>query len=192
MNSSTFDRFDTRKTLADDPILHLAKLSWEVMGIVNARHVAPPVRIFMSLNAASTAWHLHEWIWKRATPAGQEELLRIVNATGGWKEYVVGIQKSSGAIAICRQIATAAKHVTVHHDRDDIYFEVMHDDKQEDHATEITICYEGKRCSDVQVYRDALEDWSRIYAALEFDQSAFLSEKIDNAFGCQDQQRVER
>lgn len=165
MAGSKKEIFDYRKTLSDDPVLHLSKLGWEIAQIRDAKSVLPAERTFMSINAALTAWHIHEWLWKATTDEGRQELLRLSRAQGtGLKAFVLGVQRSCEAIAICRQFATAQKHFGVEHNREDVYYQMYtRADGPVEGSASMTIYAGGKAFDDVDIYTTALIAWARLY-----------------------------
>jgi len=177
------DIADIRKTLAEEPVLPLSKLSWEVAEIYRCKYATPAERIFMSLNAASTAWHIHEWIWKTTDEAGRRELSRVTGAAGeGFRHFVIAVQKWSGAIGICRQLATAHKHFAINHDRPDVYYEVHHDPMLEEHGTSVTICSNGQSHQDFDVYMAALVSWGKMYVHLGYPSAEAVLQSAPDYF----------
>jgi hypothetical protein len=93
----------------------LLKLEWEIEGLKNAPTDLPDEFTYRAFNGFVTAWHLADWVWKGMTEQ-QRKTLRLewkcpkMNAEG---QFAAELQKKSRALAICRQIATASKHVEV-------------------------------------------------------------------------------
>lgn len=184
MAASTRDEVvDFSKTLVgDDAVGMLGKLVWEIRQIHEYAEGEPIVRGYLSYNAAATAWHTHEWIWKLCPAAMRDQLLDNVNAPSrDFKGYVIGLQRTNGAFAICRQIATAGKHVTVDYNRDDISGEIHHD--RETGATTVQFRWDGKSVSDTDVYLEVLGAWIRIYVVLGFKQAKVVELAARELFG---------
>ncbi|KGR44472.1 MULTISPECIES: hypothetical protein [Xanthomonas] len=160
---------DVRKLLCADPVLMLAKLATETVDIIQRRTDEVPLRIFQSMNAASTAWHLHQWIWELASDEDRRTLAR---AFGASKENAVSFgeacRKHSIAITICRQIATATKHVRLEHDRDDIYAEAITSDDASEPMKVLYYC-DGVAYEDWEVFQTALDFWADVYVQLGFE-----------------------
>jgi len=170
--------FDFTKTLVgDDAVGMLSKLLWEMQQIFEYKGDESAIRAFMSYNAASTAWHIHEWLWKLCPDDQRSNLLEVVNAkTQDFDGYVRGLQLSNGAIAICRQIATAGKHVGVKYNRDDIAGEIHHD--AETGATAVKFKWNDRVVDDLAVYAEALHVWMRIYVGLGFKEAEKLASVV--------------
>jgi hypothetical protein len=160
-------KFDARKTLVgDDAVGLMAKLLWEIEQIHKQKDEPMLVQMFLSFNAASTAWHLHEWLWKLSNADQQKLLLEAVHAKSpDFQGFKRGLQNESPAMAICRQIATAGKHMLVDHDRPDIYAEVF--EKGGDYPDgAIFLVYNEERNRDIDVYAAALTLWLKVYRDL--------------------------
>ena len=182
MANNSDDAIDFSKTLlGKDPIGPLSKLLWECQSIHTAGDINPLVRMFMSLNAASTAWHLAEWTWKRCPPGQQVALIAAVKASKeSWPEYANAIRKSNIDIAICRQLATAGKHVTVSHDEmKNLSVQIEHND--ETNETLIWICLDDQRIPDIDVYARALRWWIELYIHIGFPEAQRLAEAFDQS-----------
>jgi hypothetical protein len=92
-------------------------------------------------------------------------LLEAVNApSADYDGYVLGLQRSNGAMAICRQIATAGKHVAVRHNRADIAGQIGHD--PDAGTTFVRFTWNGKVVDDMAVYLEALKIWMHLYRGL--------------------------
>lgn len=175
--------FDFSKTLVgDDAVGMLSKLVWEIRQIHEYAGGEPIVRGFLSYNAAATAWHTHEWIWKLCPEAMRDTLLDQVNAPSrDERGYRLGLQATNGAFAICRQIATAGKHVGVAYNRDDISGEIHHN--RESGETFVQFRWDGKVVRDTDVYVEVLGAWIRIYVALGFKQAELMNLAARELFG---------
>jgi hypothetical protein len=160
--------FDVRKTLVgDDAVGLLAKLHWEIEQLEARKGEEMLVRMFMSFNAASTAWHLHEWIWKLSNEAQRGLLLDAVDAeTRDWQGFVLGLQRKSPAMAICRQLANAGKHMTLKHGREDIYAELIAEGDHDYPEGAVLLLVNGERHRDIDVYAAALKLWLKVYRDL--------------------------
>lgn len=176
--------FDPNKTLSDDPVLLLGTLAWEVNSIYKAKYATPGERIALSFHAASTAWHLHEWIWKAADQDKRQQLRELTSCRNmSFSDFAVSVQRWAPSIGICRQIATAYKHFTIRHDRPDVRLEVHHDPKREEHAYWLMILGGGKKRVDVDVYLEALKAWSRLYVALGYESAKEIGETVVRQYG---------
>lgn len=168
---------DFSKTLiGDDCVGMLAKLLWEIREICtfdqNHGH-EPVVRTFMSYNAASTAWHLHEWFLKILPEERWPELFAIVGATSK-KDYGVAVQRAHGTMAICRQLANAGKHVAIAHNREDVRGEVHYAELNGRIHPAVVLHWEGKSYLDYEVYVAALRWWITIYVRLGYQHAQDL------------------
>ena len=98
----------------------LRKLEWEIEGLRKAPN-HPDEMAFRAFNGFVTAWHLSDWVWKSMTE-GQREALRTDWAVANMKDdgsFRGELRKQSRVIALCREIATASKHVEVTHGADE-------------------------------------------------------------------------
>lgn len=178
--------FDFAKTLVgDDAVGMLAKLLWETSEIATFHlkdHMSPLVRTFMSYNAASTAWHIHEWLLKTLPEDRHAELFALVKARS-IQDYSVAVQRANGTMAICRQLAIAGKHVSVAHNREDIKSEIHYADvRGRTHAT-VILHWEGKTYPDYEVYAAALKWWCGIYVALGYRHAEDLAAALAKMSG---------
>lgn len=92
----------------------LRKLEWEVAGLRATDPNDLDELAFRAFNAAVTAWHMGDWVWADMTE-DQRNGLRT-----DWKhrlsnlgEFRSRAREISRAIGLCREIATASKHVEV-------------------------------------------------------------------------------
>lgn len=155
---------DERKLFTTDPILQLSKLSWLIVEMYQRRHLGPAPRTYLAIDAASTAWHLHEWLWNNASEDQQKMLSKATGSAANTLDaFRTGVQRWNWAIGACRQLAIAHKHVKVGYNRDDVYFEAMYDDEEEDHPCTVYIHVNGDRHIDVLVFEVALAAWSGLY-----------------------------
>ncbi|MHA6204922.1 hypothetical protein ACXU4B_10895 [Dyella soli] len=161
---------DFGKTLVGDDVVGLlAKLLWEMREIHDRADAEPIVRCFLSYNAAATAWHLHEWLWRLCPEDKQAMLLDAVDAdTRDLRGFAHGVQRVNGAIAICRQLATAGKHVAVRHHRGDVRVQVHYDPDREGAKAKVVIHWEGKQYEDFIVYLGALKWWVELYVKIGY------------------------
>ncbi len=101
----------------------LKKLEWEQHGLKAASEQEPKELFYRAFNAAVTAWHLAEWVWRDMTRDQRQQLetdwdkpLNVNDDNGGaFRHELIQINRE---IAICREIATASKHVEVSRNRD--------------------------------------------------------------------------
>ena len=106
----------------------LEKLEWEQCGLKAASEQKPtdPTELyFRAFNTAMTAWHLADWVWSDMTPAQRQQLetdwkvrLQVDSNDGG--AFRGELRKVNRELAICREIATASKHVEITNSRDEI------------------------------------------------------------------------
>lgn len=96
----------------------LRKLEWEQRGLKVASAQEPTELYFRAFNAAVTAWHLADWVWMDMTKAQRQQLetdwgteLNVGDDKGG--NFRRELRQRNREIAICREIATASKHVEV-------------------------------------------------------------------------------
>lgn len=93
----------------------LAKLQWEVDELAETRAVDIHLIAYRSINCAMTAWHMCDWLFAECerTPSVREAPTNIahrkISSLGDMQAWA----REERSIAICRQIATAAKHVEV-------------------------------------------------------------------------------
>ena len=105
----------------------LEKLEWEQNELKAAFEQEPkdPTKLYYrAFNAAVTAWHLADWVWKDMTPDQRQQLETDWKTKLGIDDDGVGnfrraLRLKSREIAICREIATASKHVESTQGRDE-------------------------------------------------------------------------
>lgn len=173
---------DFSKTLlGNDPVGPLSKLLWECMSIHAVGSVDPLIRMYMSQNAASTAWHLTDWSWKLCPLDKRGALVAAVEATSeSWNDYAVAVRRKNEDLAICRQLATAGKHVTVSRDEmKNLSVEVETVDDTGDVL--IWICLDDQRIPDFDVYARALGWWIDLYVHVGFPEAEKLREILNRA-----------
>jgi len=108
----------------------LEKLRWERDELVDASRQAPDRLCYCAFNASVTAWHLADWVWRDLTLRQRQvlekksgESLDTENERGGaFRHY---LKTNSRALAICRELATASKHVEVTQGADETIDAVM-------------------------------------------------------------------
>jgi hypothetical protein len=166
----------SRTLVGDDPVGMLSKLSWEIHQINEFRGKDAIVRSFLSYNAASTAWHIHEWLWKLCPEESREALLDTVNADPrDFAGFKAGLKNSSESFAVCRDLATAGKHIEVRGEHGVTVRVVRPSD---DRDVYIDLQWGGQTFRDVQVYYDALRLWIRIYHALGYPQAEAMGKAV--------------
>ncbi|NII75376.1 hypothetical protein FHW84_003985 [Dyella sp. SG562] len=171
---------DFSKTLlGNDPVGPLAKLLWECSVIHTAADVEPIVRMFMSHNAASTAWHLTDWTWKRCPADKRPALTAAVGAKGeSFAEYAYAVRHASKEVAVCRQLATAGKHVTVSRgEMKNLSVEVERDD--EAGTSQVWLKIDEVRIPDFDVYAVALRWWIDLYIQIGFPEAERVKAALD-------------
>jgi hypothetical protein len=92
----------------------LRKLEWELEGLKNESPHDLDGLAFRSFNAAVTAWHLADWVWKDMTQEQRDDV------AAEWEEqlkdegnFKYALRHKDRTVALCREIATASKHVEV-------------------------------------------------------------------------------
>lgn len=93
------------------------KLHWEVKSLFeNMYEVVDQIRVYKVMNAASTAWHLTDWVYPELT--NEQRAGRTKGPSRGLTGYQTWLRHECGALHICRQIAIPAKHreITNHPD----------------------------------------------------------------------------
>ena len=101
----------------------LKKLEWEQRGLKATSKQEPKELYYRAFNAAVTVWHLAEWVWSDMTRDQRQQLetdwdkqLNVNDDNGrAFRRELIQINRE---IAICREIATASKHVKVSRNRD--------------------------------------------------------------------------
>lgn len=174
------ERIDFSKTMmGDDPIGPLGKLLWEILFIRRHGPAADVIdRLYMSWNAAATAWHIHEWMWKRYPEEDREKLAAMVGAAKASREsFAAAVRERSQFIMVCCQIATAGKHVTIDHERRDLTVEHLRDESTGEVA--VWICLGENRMPDVDVYALALRWWIDLYIDAGFPKAAALRSMLE-------------
>lgn len=86
----------------------LRKLKWEIEGLRTEATDTPDPLMFRAFNAAVTTWHLTDWVWEGATDA-QHAAIPAVSKV----DLQNFARQQCRAIHLCRQVATASKHVHV-------------------------------------------------------------------------------
>lgn len=88
----------------------LSKLLWEIENLADPT-TGITVQGYNCFNAAVTAWHLTDWVWKAYH--SEECTLR---------EFQQHIRQKSIELAVCDQLANGSKHFEKdHHNREDVY-----------------------------------------------------------------------
>ena len=89
----------------------LLKLSWEIQNL-NDPSMGITAEGYHCFNAAVTAWHLTDWVWK----AFHQQQFKKVS------DFQSVIRKESKHLAICDQLANGSKHFERDvHDRPEVY-----------------------------------------------------------------------
>lgn len=152
--------FDTQH-----PLFLLAKLKWEIEQLSETRGFEAA---FVSLNCAITAWHVTDWIWQLSDEPGRTRLAACLGVVPfrEQKNFAAAVQDASEAIAVCRQLATAAKHLSVNKfPRVDLATTLRLGDGEggdiEGHFVQINDG--GKVYMDRHLYPKALEFWLELY-----------------------------
>jgi hypothetical protein len=91
----------------------LNKLLWEKKHLESSLGDVEAL-MFVAFNAAVTAWHLGDWVWADMTEEQRDALriewnLELKDRT----EFLFALRQRERSLAICREIATASKHVKV-------------------------------------------------------------------------------
>lgn len=180
MADSSGEQIDFSKTLlGNDPIGPLSKLLWECQAIYGTEVANPLIRMFMSQNAATTAWHLADWTWMSCPQEKRTELADAVGAAHqSWPAFATRVREVSLDLAICRELATAGKHVAISRgEMKNLTVEVEHDDETKE--TRVWICIDGERIPDLDIYGRALRWWIDLYIHMGFSEAARLQEALD-------------
>ncbi|NKJ21960.1 hypothetical protein [Dyella sp. SG609] len=180
MANDSGEQIDFSKTLlGNDPIGPLSKLLWECQQIFEADVSSPLIRMFMSQNAATTAWHLADWTWMTCPQERRTELAAVVGAADdSWPAFANRVREISIDLAICRELATAGKHVAISRgELKNHTVEVEHDDETKE--TRVWICIDGERTPDLDIYGRALRWWIELYIHMGFSEAATLQEALN-------------
>lgn len=96
----------------------LEKLRWETEELSKASRQNSVELFYRAFNAAITAWHITDWAWRDMSKEARLALqvdwdvnLDVENETGG--QFRGEVRRRHRPVAICREIATASKHVEV-------------------------------------------------------------------------------
>ncbi|WP_162945827.1 hypothetical protein [Pseudomonas sp. DY-1] len=165
--SSTHGQIDLEKMMqSGHSIAWLSKLSWEIAEVIQCIDKNPAARIFKSMNCAITAWHMSDWIWQFSDPAMKLKLAMCLGdeSINDKKKFCLAVQRVCPAIALCRQIGTAVKHVSVDYNRPEVSTQVV---RSEDKKYKVKIIDGVNEYVDFDVYTAALEAWARIYVHAE-------------------------
>ena len=90
----------------------LVKLAWQVDRLIEAK----TREVYIAINAALTAWHLHDWVWV-AIERSADLRLHFGKEAGispqklRKAEFAEWLVKTNPDLAICQVMATSAKHV---------------------------------------------------------------------------------
>lgn len=92
----------------------LRKLEWELAGLKAERSADLDALAFRTFNTAVTAWHLSDWVYESMTSDQRHE----IEAEWGLPEdnraaFQNAVRERCRALAVCRAVATASKHVEV-------------------------------------------------------------------------------
>lgn len=97
------------------------KLEWEVDHYKHASENDADELYFHAFNAAVTAWHIADWVWKDLSPEQRQQLEKDwgkkLRENGG--DFKGTLRLKNRDIAICREIATASKHFEITSSRDE-------------------------------------------------------------------------
>ena len=92
----------------------LNKLEWEEKRLKDTDEQDVEGLMYNAFNAAVTAWHIGDWVWGDMSPEQRKAL------QGDWgvtldKQgiFQTALRDKAPALNICREIATASKHVKV-------------------------------------------------------------------------------
>lgn len=183
MRKRTTRPANTKKIIgSEDAIFLLNKLGWEIRAIHEHPHDGITERIYRSINCALTAWHLTDWLWMLSSEEQRKSLCEITEVQKyDTKEFHVAIQKWCPAIALCRQIATAAKHLDIDYDREDVWLEGMFDDEETEHATTLYITDGSSKQLDVDVYIEAFNAWTALYIRVGMPKSQEIARLVSRA-----------
>ncbi len=92
----------------------LRKLEWEMEGLKAASPNDPDDLAFHAFNAAVTVWHIGDWVWNDMTQEHRDALAdewgKPLNVNGN---FLSAVRQENREIGLCREIATASKHVEV-------------------------------------------------------------------------------
>ena len=156
--------FETRH-----PLFMPSKLKWELEQLVQTRGFEAA---YLSLTCATTAWHVCDWFWQLNDQNGRD---RIATSLGHKPYSKLGdfsrlVQEASEAVAVCRQLATAAKHLSVQHYASAQLSTSLRlgdgkDGDIEGHFVQIE--YAGRTFIDRQLYKEALIFWLELYVDAE-------------------------
>lgn len=94
----------------------LEKLRWELDELAGTELRDQRGVAYRSLNCAITAWHICDWVYEECV--GSREVRERLEAMHGKVASLADVQawaRQERAVAICYQIATAAKHNRVSH-----------------------------------------------------------------------------
>ena len=148
---------------AEHPVFMLSKLSGELVRLRETSSSNSPIeRIWQSMNCAITAWHCHEWYWQLSDDQQRGRLARTVGTSEDQSvgKFGVACQQRCLAVALCRQIGTAAKHLEVTHDRPHVRTEPWSHEKEGVKTHAVYIFDGDDRYPDWDVYRAAFKFWS--------------------------------
>lgn len=154
-------------TMLPLPATMFVKLGWEILQL----RAVPPAnfmdRGYHVMNCALTAWHLYDWIWALCPPPHRAKMCGILGCANDIRDFGGAIAKQSAAIEVCRQIATATKHVGV--DGGTVTMQL----KQGPNG-EVLVTFEGATQSwvDHELFEQAAKDWEAIMNRLGVFQAA--------------------
>ena len=98
----------------------LRKLEWEVEGLKGTFPTDLDDLAFRAFNAVVTAWHIADWVWEDMDPDQRDALGDEWGTTLRNKgAFRYALRQQNREVALCREIATASKHVEVIQSPDD-------------------------------------------------------------------------
>ena len=135
------------------------KLMWEIEAYRDEPELTP--KLWRAFNCAVTAWHISDWLWKERRDEGLD--------VGSLSRFQKTMQARSGALRLCKHIATASKHGGVDRSPDlSIRVTIRAKNSAEELSFaeidrsqhwEITICDHSGESDAIQVFWKALEFW---------------------------------
>lgn len=149
---------------------YLDKLDWEVHELAHTRPHQMDVLAFRSINCATTAWHMCDWVFAdcERDPGTRSRLAALAHREiAKLADVQAWARAESRPVAICRVIATAGKHFKVLHHPDPSVRATYVRDEQEWFRHELVIHDGTETHKPHHVFVDALRFWRLALGWLE-------------------------
>jgi hypothetical protein len=168
------------------PNLLYVKLTWELENIKKALSSEDweqqSEASYHAFNFAVTAYHMIDWVWETSDAESHALMSKSLNneRINQKGDFVAAVSNKYRSIYICRLIANSSKHYQLTR-RDDPAIHVREhwnygetDDGEPLTVVSLEICDGDNVWSAVEVFSEAVRDWSRLLRALGYFEDTFV------------------